>query len=362
MLKLAPIFVEIAKEGRTSSILARWDKMQMPAHTAYRARRLRDFPVVAAGSAPGYEPIFNAGLLVHDGVYHLFARGVRNGYRANPEGTPRFLDYVSDILVYDSPDGLDYRFRYVLANAGLPEIQALEDPRVQRVRNGDGHDHLIITYTHLPAGGHRPWRIGANRLTYVPEAKRFLFDDSTGRLIGPAGIANKDAVLFNLADGRVALLHRIHPNIQVAVFDSLEHLWDADHAYWDAHIAELERHTILTPSPGALAVGAGAPPVMTSEGLLLFFHERRADGAYTVNAALLDAETGRTIARLPEPVLEPELPWERTGDVNNVVFVQGAHRRGEDEIYLTYGAADRSVGAAVASERQLLDALAAARV
>jgi len=47
--------------------------------------------------------------------------------------------------------------------------------------------------------------------------------------------------------------------------------------------------------------------------------------------------------------------------VANVVFVQGAHRRDDGTIYLTYGAADRAVGAAVVDERQLLKALAAAR-
>ncbi|MEA2557098.1 MAG: beta,2-mannobiose phosphorylase / 1,2-beta-oligomannan phosphorylase [Actinomycetota bacterium] len=333
----------------------------MPATTSIRATRLLDRPVVEAGSAPGYEPIFNAGLLFHDGLYHLFARGVRQGYRLNPTDGPKFIDYVSDVLVFDSPDGIDYTFRYVLASAGVGGIQALEDPRVQWVRNGDGKDHLVMTFTNLPSDPLEPWRIGAHSLTYAPEAHRFVLEGEGARLIGPDGIANKDAVLFNLADGRVALLHRIHPSIQVATFDSLDHLWDADTAYWDTHMAELDRHTIITPSRGAYAVGAGAPPVATGAGLLLFFHERRADGAYTVNVALLDPLTGLPIARLYEPVLEPELDWERTGDVDNVVFVQGAHRRGEDEIYLTYGAADRSVGAAVISERQLLAALAAVR-
>ncbi len=334
--------------------------MTTPVHTTFRGRRLSERPVVASDSAPGYEAVFNAGLLFHDGTYHLFARGVRSGYRSNPGEGPRFLDYFSDILVFDSPDGLAYRFRYVLASAGVHALhaRALEDPRVQRVRNGSGTEHVVMTYTHLPTDPAEPWRIGMHQLAYEPQAERFLLDEDSGRLIGPDRVANKDAVVFNLADGRIALLHRIHPNIQLAIFDSLEHLWEAGDLYWGAHLAELERHTIIAPSPGAFAVGAGAPPLLTPEGFILLFHERREDGAYTVNAALLDAETGRTIARLVEPVLQPELPWERTGDVDNVVFVQGAHRRDDDTIYFTYGAADRAVGAAVISERHLLDALA----
>jgi beta-1,2-mannobiose phosphorylase / 1,2-beta-oligomannan phosphorylase len=336
--------------------------MGAPTDSFFRARRLSDRPVVSAGSAPGYEPVFNAGLLFADGAYHLFARGVRSGYTLNPGAGPKFLNYVSDILVFDSTDGLDYGFRYVLASAGVHAAgaRALEDPRVQRVSNGTG-EHVVMTYTHLPSDPEEPWRIGAHRLEYEDQARRFLLEEDSARLLGPDRVANKDAVMFNLADGRIAMLHRIHPSIQVAVFDSLDHLFDASGEYWDAHLAELEHHTIIAPSPGAFAVGAGAPPILTAEGFILFFHERRADGSYTVNAALLDAETGRTISRLIEPVLEPELEWEREGDVDNVVFVQGAHRRDDDTIYLTYGAADRAVGAAVVSERHLLGALAAVR-
>jgi hypothetical protein len=32
---------------------------------------------------PGYGPIFNAGLIHHDGFLHLLARGVRDSYRRN---------------------------------------------------------------------------------------------------------------------------------------------------------------------------------------------------------------------------------------------------------------------------------------
>jgi predicted GH43/DUF377 family glycosyl hydrolase len=195
----------------------------------------------------------------------------------------------------------------------------------------------------------------------VFEDGRFHLDGGSGRVIGPEHVGNKDAVIFNLTDGRVALMHRIHPSIQLAVFESLDAMWHGDSTYWNDHLEHLDRHTILSPSPGAMNVGAGAPPVPTADGLLLFFHERRGDGSYTVNVALLDSASGLVLARLPEPLLEPELAWERAGDVDNVVFVQGAHRREDGTIYLTYGAADRCVGAATVPEDQLLAALDAAR-
>jgi predicted GH43/DUF377 family glycosyl hydrolase len=327
------------------------------ANREVRARRLHHRPIIEAGSVPGYGAVFNAGLLHHDGTYHLFARGVRAGYRRNDELGPRFVDYISDVLVFTSGDGRSYDFGYVLGRAGTAGVHCFEDPRVQRVRSGDG-EHVVMTYTNLPREeSGLPWRIGAHRLSW--DGRRFHLDEATGQLLGPDGVANKDAVVFTLADARVALIHRIHPDMQLAVFDDLDHLWHAGPDYWDVYLADLDEHALIRPTPGALGVGAGAPPVLTEAGFLLFFHERRADGAYTINLALLDQATGRLHSRLPQPLLEPELDWECRGDVDNVVFVQGAHCDGDD-VYLTYGAADRCVGVATARVSHLLDALRAA--
>jgi predicted GH43/DUF377 family glycosyl hydrolase len=321
-------------------------------------RRLRETPVVDSGSVPGYGPIFNAGVIRVDGTFHLFARGVREGYVRNAGEGARFLQYVSDVLVFDSDDGLDYRFQQVLAAGSPDDIHSLEDPRVQRVRSG-GKEHVMMTYTHLPdpASG-RPWQVGVHRLVY--EDGRFALNRTSGRVVGPEGVPDKDAVLFNLRDERVALIHRILPDMQLAVFDSLDDLYDAGADYWAEHVRELDRHVVLRPSPGALGVGAGAPPVATEAGLVLFYHERNADSQYTINVALLDDETGRVVSLLPEPIMRPELPWERWGDVDEVVFVQGAVPLSDGTIYLTYGAADRCIGAASVDTVEVLAALRAA--
>ncbi len=328
----------------------------LAAREAAQARRVAERPVVDARSVPGHEAVFNAGVLCHEGTYHLFARAVRAGYRRNSGPGDRFLDYVSDVVVLTSRDGVEYQFAYVLAPAGSNGTTSIEDPRVQRVAAG-GRERLVMTSTWLTPRAGAPWRIGAHELAW--DGERFHLEERSGRLLGPEGIADKDAVVFALADGRVALIHRIQPNMQLAVFDDLDHLMGAGAEYWDDYLLDLDRHTLLAPSPGALGVGAGAPPVATEEGLLLFFHERRGDGSYTMNVALLEAASGAVLSRLPSAILEPELDWERRGDVDGVVFVQGAHLEG-DYVYLTYGAADRCVGAATASVSRLLDALAEA--
>jgi predicted GH43/DUF377 family glycosyl hydrolase len=321
-------------------------------------RRFKRTPIVEAGSVAGYEAIFNAGLAYVDGIFHLFARGVRAGYRLNPGPGPRFLNYISDVLVFTSGDGREYEFQQVLAAGAPDDVFSIEDPRIQRVRSG-GADHVVMTYTHLPdPDSGRPWQVGIHRLVYVEG--RFELNRNSGRVVGPDGEPDKDAVIFNLDDGRVGLIHRLHPNMQLALFESLDELYTAGREYWDAHLRELESHTLIRPSPGALGVGAGAPPVPTDDGLLLFYHERDAASRYTIMAALLNADTGRVQASLPEPVLHPELAWEREGDVADVVFVQGAVPIDDDTIYLTYGAADRCVGAATVSTSALLGALRAA--
>jgi len=283
---------------------------------------------------------------------------VRDGYRRNDGPGPRFLDYISDILVFTSGDGLSYDFQQVLARSTEHGVDCYEDPRVQRVGIGDD-ERVVMSYTNLPSpesGG--AWRVGVHRLGYADGT--FFLNRTSGRVIGPEDHPDKDAVLFNLRDGRVGLIHRIHPNMQLAVFDSLDDLWDAEAERWDEHMRELDRHTILRPSAGALGIGAGAPPVATAEGLLLFFHERERSGRYTMCVALLDDETGKVRSVLPEPIMFPMLDWERSGDVDDVVFVQGAVALPNGTIYLTYGASDRHVGAATVEAAPLLAALAGA--
>ena len=153
-------------------------------------------------------------------------------------------------------------------------------------------------------------------------------------------------MLFNLRDRRVGLIHRIHPNMQLALFDSLDELWDPAPGTGTTTCASSTSRRSSARPAGALGVGAGAPPVPTDDGLLLFYHER--DGDRSVH------DEGRAARRRDRPGQvgaagadhAPEVAWERFGDVDNVVFVQGAVARPDGTIYLTYGAADRCVGAA----------------
>jgi len=178
--------------------------------TGRLVQRIDSEPLVAPGAVPGYGPIFNAGLIHHDGRYHLFARGVRDGYRRNPGSGPRFLDYRSDVLLFVSADGRRYEFQKVLAAGGSTPVYSYEDPRIQQVLSA-GRRQLMMTYTDLPEpDSGLPWRIGMHRLVYGDGA--FHLNRTSGRVVGPPGVPDKDAVLFNLHDGRVKI--RVEGNRQ----------------------------------------------------------------------------------------------------------------------------------------------------
>ena len=67
---------------------------------------------------------------------------------------------------------------------------------------------------------------------------------------------------------------------------------------------------------------------------------------YRLGALFLDLQDPtRMITRQQEPILEPELEWERIGHVNNVVFSCGQVVMG-GEIYVYYGGADNAIGLA----------------
>ncbi len=71
-----------------------------------------------------------------------------------------------------------------------------------------------------------------------------------------------------------------------------------------------------------------------------------------IAAALLCVMFGppQVLARSEAPIFVPERPWERTGQVPNVVFVEGMVRDGARWLFY-YGGADRTVGVATAPVR-----------
>jgi len=107
------------------------------------------------------------------------------------------------------------------------------------------------------------------------------------------------------------------------------------------------RHTcIATTREGhfdSARLGAGAPPIRTSEGWLEIYHGATQENRYCLGAMLLDInDPTKVIARTEEPIMEPIAPYEQTGFFGNVVFTNG-HIVDGDNIHLYYGASDEVI-------------------
>jgi predicted GH43/DUF377 family glycosyl hydrolase len=109
---------------------------------------------------------------------------------------------------------------------------------------------------------------------------------------------------------------------------------------------------VMRPQPGtytAQLLEPGPPPLITANGYILLIHNSAApdpDGKliYRAGQALIDpAQATRELARLTQPFLVPETPEETSGQVNNVVFVEGlVAYRGKWLMY--HGQGDAGVG------------------
>ena len=295
--------------------------------------------------------VFNPGVWYDDGVVHLLFRAVPAGYERKPLDDPDptgpdagFDDsYVSYLGYAESRDGLHFICReepFMRPDTDFDRYGA-EDPRISKL---DGR--YLITYTALsePAFGEVDGvRIG------LASTSDFVQVEKHG-VVGP-GLRDKDAVIFpRLIGGRVAMLHRVVPDIQLIYFDTLDDLLNDAALHWEQHLASLDEHVIMRSEAEweAKKIGAGPTPVETADGWLLIYHGVDYDHVYRTGLALLDRDDpARVLARTREPVMMPELDFELYGDVDNVVFPEGAAVI-DGTLHVYYGAADRVIGHAQA--------------
>jgi predicted GH43/DUF377 family glycosyl hydrolase len=117
-----------------------------------------------------------------------------------------------------------------------------------------------------------------------------------------------------------------------------------DGAWWDAN-----------------KIGLGPPPLETEEGWLILYHgvkQTAAGCAYRLGLALLDLEDpARIISRSDPWVFAPEEPYERIGDVGNVVFPCGWILDEKDDVRIYYGAADTVTCLATVRLEDLLNSM-----
>jgi predicted GH43/DUF377 family glycosyl hydrolase len=284
---------------------------------------------------------FNAGATICDGKIVLLYRAIGG-------------DSFSRFGLAESSDGTNFeRFEDPVFEAELVnqyERLGVEDPRIVKIE-----DTYYITYTapsvyeasayrtkkFAPSLNHpAPWRVRPSLVTTQDfkkfERKGILLEKDT-----------KNTSLFpEKINGRFCLLHRVYPQMYI--------IFSSDLKNWQ------DEAVLISPRDGfwdSERVGAGAQPIKTSKGWLLFYHGTDENHIYRLGILLLDLnDPTKVIYRSPEPILEPVEVYERVGLTPNVVFTCGAVEK-DGKYFVYYGAADKVIGVATIGKEELLESL-----
>ncbi len=284
--------------------------------------------------------VFNPGVIREGDVVHMLYRAVE-GENYSTIGYAK-LDLDGKVMERSN--------KPVIRPELNIEKHGCEDPRIVKFNN-----RYLIFYSAFD--GQFPER-AENVRVVLAETTDFQVYQKIG-MVGP-DIQDKDAMIFSeMINGKITYLHRIVPNIQLAMFDDLEHFMKPEPDYWTNHMKDLDKYTVMCRQFEweAKKIGAGPPPIRTEAGWLLIYHGVDKDHVYRAGAALLDEKNPyKVIARLPYTILEPETDYERFGDVDMVVFPEGIVQI-DDELQIYYGAGDKVIGLARGSLSHLIEEL-----
>jgi predicted GH43/DUF377 family glycosyl hydrolase len=219
------------------------------------------------------------------------------------------------------------------------EVWGIEDPRITYVPE---LDQYAVAYTSFARGGP-----GVS----LALTKDFRSFQRFGVIMPPE---DKDAALLpRRINGYWAMIHRPVTTLGA-------HMWisfSPDLRHWGSH------KVILEARRGgwwdANKIGLCSPPIETPRGWLMIYHGVRntASGSiYRLGLALFDLERPDICLKRGDSwMFGPEAPYERGGDVSDVVFPCGQTIGADgDTIYLYYGAADSCMAVATGSIRSLL--------
>ncbi len=297
--------------------------------------RFQGNPVITPRQGVDWEVngTFNPGAVAAGEAIHLLYRAVDTHWIS-------ILGYARTL------DGKEIAFRSsdpVLEPSAEWEEFGCEDPRITQI-----DDTFYVTYTAFSRRGPR---------IALASTKDFLHFEKHG-LVGPDR-NDKDCVLFpERINGRIAILHRLQSKVQIAYFENFESLQNSQE-FWGEYVRHFDDYEVMRAKfPWEKRkVGVGPPPIKTDHGWLVIYHGVSTDRIYRAGAMLLDLdEPKKVLARTEEPILEPEMEFEKRGIVPNVVFPDGAVIQ-NGELLSYYGGADKVCCVASAPIDEFLDEL-----
>ncbi|MDA3938299.1 MAG: glycosidase [Spirochaetia bacterium] len=294
-----------------------------------KLKRVFPHPILKPVAAHKWEAaaVFNCAAIYHYDRFHLV-------YRATDiDASGKDGPFISRLGHAVSSDGLHFerQKKPLLTNEGEQELRGLEDPRIVKIE-----DTFYMMYT-----GYRGKTPGDYRICLASSIDLVNWKRHGIVLDEP----NKDASLFpEKINGRFCMFHRRDPDIWIVYSDNLKS--------WTDHTRIME--PVLSSKWESKKIGIAGPPIKTNDGWLLIYHGVSHNSVYTLGIALLDlSDPSKVLFRQSEPLLEPELQWEKEGCVPNVVFSCGQiETRGS--LFVYYAGADTVIGVAKIDKKDII--------
>mgnify|MGYP005753769655 FL=1 len=299
---------------------------------------------------------FNPAAMVKDGKIHVL-------YRAEEKlGEKEIGGHTSRIGMAISSDGINFDRKsnpiFFPGNDNQKEFEwtgGTEDPRIVETEDG----LYVLTYTQ--------WNRDVPRLAVAISKDLYNWEKK-----GPIFINWKEGKYHNVESKSGAIVTKLVDGKLVAakingkywMYYGVPHIWLAsseDLINWTpVENHEGNRVPVLSPRPGyfdSWLVEAGPPPVLTEDGIVVLYNagnsqavgvQNLGNRVYTGGQALFDSnEPWKLVDRTDEPFIQPELPFEKSGQypegttfLEGLVYFQGAW-------FLYYGTADSMVGVVV---------------
>lgn len=307
------------------------------------------------------EGTFNPAAILVDGTVHLFYRALgkdgisRIGYAVSDDGIhferlpyPVFsVDGAAQTHApYTSPARLIYD---TVAYASGGGWGGCEDPRAV---NLDGTVYLTFNMFN----GWESVRVGLAALNNADLARqRWAWTPFS--YLSRTGERHKNWVLFpEKIRGKYALLHSVYgendSRVQVKYMDELT----SSCAPCQRESADPQKMPNKKIAWHEHMRSAGAPPLKTKDGWLVFYHANDAKEphiGYKLGAMLLDIDDPtKIIARSGKPVLEPK-EWYENDWKPGVIIASGAVIK-DGTLFIYYGGGDKTVNIATANINQFL--------
>lgn len=228
------------------------------------------------------------------------------------------------------------------------ERLGIEDPRITKIDDTYYIVHTSAAYHVVGSASDisgikdfLPWRIRIS-MHSTTDFKRYVHHD----VILPDVPAKNGCLLPVKINGTFALLYRQYKQLIITYTEDFEHWFNTQNVDWPP------------PEPWySTKLGLGAPPLLTDAGYLLVYHGVDATNVYRLGLMMLDRDDPTKLLWYSEPILEPEMPYEKQGYIPNVVYCCGALIR-ESELWIYYGAADKVIGRAVLPLKDILNGAA----